>query len=554
MTALIRIFISIFLAVVLFTTDFGMGINGKKENKAQAEDTVDEAVSEQSDEEKSAANTGFLSNIVDQISNNSDEANVEKSLDINELLALEDDNKKIEYIRNFCANDLTVTSQEVAVISEDEFYNGDGKKCTNPDYFGVRESYGGVLISSYSGPDSEEYVVIPNKIEGKNVLGMEMGLFRDRTHIKGIALPEACFQIGHTAFEGCSRLKTVKSSPYVTSIEYEAFGDCISLESFETVPLMSDTEQVFLIQSVGMDAFVGCATLKYIALDNLQGYRNIYNLVMVGGMRRLPELERIILPFGTACQVNRLAAADCPKLQEVINTEGIVEIKDTAFQGCESLKSMLLPCVRHIEGSAFNKCTSLKTAVIPASTNQIGYSTYNECTSLEYVLFDKEGVDENGKEENYLNLFLEANAETGEYNEDEIKNRYNMWDFSKIFLKGDDGAVIDNYAFYASKIHSVRIPDRFYNIGFVAFWKNDNLEYFYWEGTDLPAPVQVMNDIFRDCTNMKEIRLPETLLSVVDENGLKQTLKANPDCIIKVAAGSNAEQICIDNEIPYETE
>ena len=61
------------------------------------------------------------------------------------------------------------------------------------------------------------------------------------------------------------------------------------------------------------------------------------------------------------------------EVQEVVMSEGITIIEDSAFKGCVGLKQVIFPLtLREIGDSAFGGCSNLITAALPASIEQIG--------------------------------------------------------------------------------------------------------------------------------------------------------------------------------------
>lgn len=77
---------------------------------------------------------------------------------------------------------------------------------------------------------------------------------------------------------------------------------------------------------------------------------------------------------------------------EITFEDSITSIEEGAFNGCESLKNIVIPeSVTSIEWSVFQGCTSLGSVTIPESVTSIGSYAFYGCTSLESMVVP-EGV------------------------------------------------------------------------------------------------------------------------------------------------------------------
>ncbi len=78
------------------------------------------------------------------------------------------------------------------------------------------------------------------------------------------------------------------------------------------------------------------------------------------------------------------AFKDCKYLETVVfkNEKSSVNIGNSAFKGCTSLKNINLPITPEIGLSAFESCTSLKKLDIKAGTKNIGQYCFAYCESL----------------------------------------------------------------------------------------------------------------------------------------------------------------------------
>lgn len=85
------------------------------------------------------------------------------------------------------------------------------------------------VITNYIG-DNED-VIIPNRINGVDVVGIEYGAFFLNDNLRSITIPDEVTEIGSCAFYGCENLKSIQMPKGVTQIGSYAFYDCKSLTS-----------------------------------------------------------------------------------------------------------------------------------------------------------------------------------------------------------------------------------------------------------------------------------------------------------------------------------
>ena len=102
---------------------------------------------------------------------------------------------------------------------------------------------------------SHTRLVVPDIIEGKPVVAIATGAFRD-SRLMGIYLPESVTTIAADAFKGSTRLSTVYM-PGVVEIGAGAFENCVRLDNVT----LADGVRV-----LGAYAFAGCDNLKTLYL------------------------------------------------------------------------------------------------------------------------------------------------------------------------------------------------------------------------------------------------------------------------------------------------
>lgn len=188
---------------------------------------------------------------------------------------------------------------------------------------------GTVGITYYNGSDTD--VVIPAEFDGKAVSSIEFEAFRECTSLNSIIIPNGVTRIGTSAFRECISLGNITVPESVTSIETAAFMYCSSLGSI-VIP-----ESVIYME----DRFRACDNLTSIDVDE----KNL-NYSSVNGDLFDKEQKTLLR---------------CPqrKTGEYQIMKGITSIADYAFYNCMSLSSVLIPKgVTSIGEFAFSGCES----------------------------------------------------------------------------------------------------------------------------------------------------------------------------------------------------
>ena len=203
-----------------------------------------------------------------------------------------------------------------------------------------------------------------------NGLGNEILTDRSESVPTEVEMPE-CTSVGQSAFQGCSRLLSIKL-PACTSVADHAFWGCSSLMSIE-LPVCT---------SVGMAVFINCSSLTSI---DLPACKNTGNEVFMD----CSNLTSINLPACTSVAFN--AFLRCTSLTR-IELPACTSVADNAFRGCSSVSRINLPVCTIVERQAFNGCNDLTNIELPACTN-LGRNAFRGCNSLKEVHFSKSNVN-----------------------------------------------------------------------------------------------------------------------------------------------------------------
>lgn len=205
-------------------------------------------------------------------------------------------------------------------------------------------SNGSVFITKYKGTDTN--VIIPSRIEGKPVTGLNDYSFADNPSIISVTIPET-----------------------VTEIESYAFKNCINLETVNVTDNLSE---------IGTNAFYN--TAWYLNKPNGSVYlgRMYYRYKSV-----MPANTTVVIKDGTY-GVAESAFYGQTGLVRVILPEGLYSIDSWAFENCSELKSIYMPkSVKSFGAQMFKGCNDITIYGVKDSSAQFYANTYKYNFSTE---------------------------------------------------------------------------------------------------------------------------------------------------------------------------
>lgn len=280
-------------------------------------------------------------------------------------------------------------------------------------------------------------------------------------------------EIGDEAFKGCSNLQTITIPETVTTIGADAFRGT-GLKGIE-IPAS--------VEEVGIGAFADCPELADITVSEANEY-----LDSRGGCNAIIETKGNVLIAG--CKSTTVP-------------DGIVEIAEQAFYGCEGLENITLPDSVNILGEyAFYGCEGLTFAMLSQAIGEIAEYTFYGCTGLERVALPG-GLTEIGD-------YAFTGCASLEFISTDLW-QYNLPGLTTFFYLSDSVTSIGEHAFEGcSSLVDLSFPDTLTSIGEYAFSGCTGVNSL-WLSASLET---VSRYAFSGCSNLKYLTIQESITSI----------------------------------------
>ena len=299
-----------------------------------------------------------------------------------------------------------------------------------------------------------ESLVIPEQIEGKNVVSIKDRAFLGRKSLKTVVLPSTLTSIGSNAFNDCPALVEINIPANVNYIGDFAFYLCKSLETV-TVPngIKEIEENTFSsceklkkvilpegLEIIDKNAFDFCSSLTEINIPST--VKSIGNQ----SFSNCKALETIVIP-DSVNDIGEMVFKDCIKLKEVTLSNNIPALKRGIFKHCSSIEELKIPdSVKTIENGVFEGCSSIKTITLSKNVRSIASGCLVDCVKLKEINVNSQNEKFHSKDGVLFNSTSKELVFYPPAKED------------KIYEIPDDVHGIADYAFYNAKnLTSVRI-------------------------------------------------------------------------------------------------
>ena len=316
-------------------------------------------------------------------------------------------------------------------------------------------------IIKYLGNDTE--ITLPEDYNGENYAVGE-SVFKNKTNITKITIPNSVTSIGNYAFNGCTSLKElrIEDGTENLSLGYNYYSSYHSSYStgeglFYDCPL----ETLYLGRNLSYNT------------DYRYGYSPFYNR---------SALTSITISNSVTSIVN-YAFSGCSGLISIEIPNSVTSIGESAFRDCSGLTSIEIPnSVTNVEGYAFYNCSGL-TSVVLNSVTGFDYGIFEGCTDIEKVEFNCPTIG------------------------DWFSNKSSI----KEVVIGDNVTSIGEQAFYGcTGLTNIEIPNSVTYIGNSAFYDCTGL-------TSIEIPnsvIQIGSSAFSHCSGLTGLEIPNSVTSI----------------------------------------
>ncbi len=245
-------------------------------------------------------------------------------------------------------------------------------------------------LVKYNGND--EYISIPQGIDGHSITELGEHLFQNNTTIKSVIIPRGIQSIPAFCFCNDTKLESVVMPLGIRTIERSAFARTKNLKSI-ALPISVEKIETFAFNDAGINS-INMKNVKAIDKYAFKDCKDLRNVILPADLTAIPDsifencsaLESITIPE-MVTTIEKNAFRNCTSLESVDFSESLTTINSEAFRNCSSLKEVVLPeSISVIGASSFRDCTSLTSLTIPAFTSKMfAPNCFVNCSSLENI-------------------------------------------------------------------------------------------------------------------------------------------------------------------------
>lgn len=277
--------------------------------------------------------------------------------------------------------------------------------CENVTSAKLPSTLGKIGSNAFAGNTALTSVTIPEGVET-----IPENAFKDCVQLKEVNLPKSVAYIKAGAFAGCTNLKyivlpdakhniTIDKTAFGADLDYIAMPDGTVITA-ETPPYnrftysLDDESSARIVKAqlgsnkeLKFPASIGGIPVKAIGGS---GYGNV-----ISG-NEVKDIRIVSIPDGVI-EIYEKAFAGCENLFSLSLPDSLQTIGKEAFSGCGGIKELVFKNgLKSIGEYAFSNCGALEIVKLPLGIESIGNYAFSECDNLDIIVTPKNVIDNRG--------------------------------------------------------------------------------------------------------------------------------------------------------------
>lgn len=402
-----------------------------------------------------------------------------------------------------------VIPNDVETIAEKAFYN-----CKGLTSLTMSESISSIGENAFAGCDNlnsvkmdvSDLAVFCGKSHDYSNIGLSssLSLYVGGEEMKDLVIPSTVTTIVSSAFQNCTALTSLKLSDSVTEIGENAFLGCENISELKidvtdvsafcgkshnytsaglSIPakLYSDGEEIAElmipsdVEAIVTDAFYNCPDLTSVFMTN--GIDNIGEKAF-NGCENISELKIDVTDMAIFCGKSHNYSA------------GGLCVPTKLYSDGEEITELVIPDgVETIVTDAFYNCPDLSFLSLPNGITSVGQNAFRSCGNISELRIDVTDIAEfSGKNHDYSGIGIVLPLSL--YQEGEP--------ISDLVIPDNVGAIASSAFNNCPTLTSVTIPASVTSIGENAFYNCSNLTSV---SVNNPTPVSITSGTFSNRAN-----------------------------------------------------
>lgn len=275
---------------------------------------------------------------------------------------------------------------------------------------------GGSSSSPAISTSTSGAITVPTTLGGAPVTGIAQYAFYNCANLVKVVMPNGITHIDQYAFSGCGALEEITLPENLKTIGYRGFKYCYALQRVDVTSIASwcniefdsPASQPFCDGTADCMLYIdGVPQMEIVIPDGVERlnnyafrlYQRLTYISIPGSVTNIGTaaflecsgLKSVTLPQ-IVCNSGFAATFpnSCASVTNIVISEGVTNICDSAFHDCVELVRLVLPdSVTSIGSCAFQGCTNLVDITIPPDVN-IGYKAFDGCPVEQSVVPEPE--------------------------------------------------------------------------------------------------------------------------------------------------------------------